>query len=260
MSRSPCITDGAWRVLVTRDEAADGPLCRALDLRGFVPILCPVMREQPLEDMEELTRVGALLDSYDWIICSSARAVHALSRVRAAPWPRGLRSAAVGAQTAAALAAMGADPPPVVAAAAGASPLWKDLETTEAWRGRRVLALTVADGRRELLDGLKAAGACVDEMVAYRMTPEALPEIAEKFDRAQPDAVVFASPSAVEIVIAALGSEALLRLKAIVAIGPTTASALRARGLELLVPEQAGFDHAVAKLAEARDSRIGIGG
>lgn len=217
------------------------------------------MRELPPEDPEPLARVAAGLDSYDWIICSSARAVHSLSRLRAAPWPRGLRSAAVGAQTGAALEAMGANPRPVVAAAAGASPLFQHMETMDAWPGRLVLALTVAGGRRELLDGLSRAGARVDEVVAYRMAPEALPAIAEKFDRAQPDAVVFASPSAVEIVNAAVGSDALRRLRAVVAIGATTGRALRARGLKPLVPEQAGFDHAVAKLAEARDSLIGIG-
>ncbi len=259
MNRSPDIARDVWRVLVTRDEAADGPLCRALESRGFDPVLCPVMKELPPEDREQLARVAADLDSFDWIICSSARAVRSLSRLRAMPWPRGLRSAAVGAQTASALEAMGADPPPVVAAAAGAAPLWRHLEAMDAWPGRRVLALTVADGRRELLDGLSRAGARVDEVVAYRMAPEALPAIAEKFERAQPDAAVFASPSAVELLNAAVGSDALRGLRAVVAIGPTTGSALRARGLEPLVPEHAGFDHATAKLAEVRDSLIGIG-
>lgn len=260
MNRSLGITRGVWRVLVTRDEAEDGPLCRALESCGFDPVLCPVMKELPLADPEQLTRVAAGLDSYDWIVCSSARAVRVLSRMRTAPWPRGLRSAAVGAQTAAALDAMGAKPQPVVAAAAGAAPLWRDLDAMDAWPGRRVLVLTVAGGRRELLDGLSAAGACVDEVVAYRMAPETLSTVAEKFERAQPDAVVFASPSAVEILNAAVGSAAIRRLRAVVAIGTTTGRALRARGLEALVPEQSGFDHAVAKLVEARESVIGIGG
>lgn len=259
MNRSPDIARDVWRVLVTRDEAADGPLCRALESRGFDPVVCPVMRELPPEDPEPLERVAAGLDSYDWMICSSARAVRALFRHRAEHWPRGLRSAAVGAQTASALEAMGANPPPVVAAVAGAAPLWRHLEAMDAWPDRRVLVLTVADGRRELLDGLKAVGASVDEVVAYRMAPETLPTVAEKFERAHPDAAVFASPSAVEVLNAAVGSDALRGLRAVVAIGPTTGSALRGCGLEPLVPAQAGFDHAAAKLAEVRDSLIGVG-
>ena len=239
-------------MLVTREEEADGPLSRALKSEGFLPVACPVMTEQPPKDHAAIERVARELGRYDWIICSSARAVRALARARDEPWPKGLKSAAVGAQTAAALVAMGADPKPVVAKVAGAESLWLELKDRDAWPGKRVLIPTVPLGRRDLIQGLVVAGARVDDVEAYRMRPLARRVVADRFARADPDAVVLASPSVAHALFEAIGFAPLVKLRAVVAIGATTAKALRSHGIEPVVPSRPGFVHVAKELSRLR--------
>jgi uroporphyrinogen-III synthase/uroporphyrinogen III methyltransferase/synthase len=68
------------------------------------------------------------------------------------------------------------------------------------------------------------------------------------------DAVAFASPSAVAAVVAGLAAEApLLRRVVLAAIGPTTADALRAAGLE---PGAQPVRHTGLDLADAIAARL----
>jgi uroporphyrinogen-III synthase/uroporphyrinogen III methyltransferase/synthase len=103
--------------------------------------------------------------------------------------------------------------------------------------GRRVLLPRPAEGRPELLEGLRAAGADVAAVEAYRTVPapaEAIRPLVAWLEAGEIDAVAFASPSAVRAVVAGLGDAAtLLRRVRLAAIGPTTADALRAEGLEV---------------------------
>jgi uroporphyrinogen-III synthase len=102
-----------------------------------------------------------------------------------------------------------------------------------------VLVPRAEDGRRELVDGLRAAGAEVIAPVAYRtvVAPrEALAPLVDAARRGAIDAVAFASPSAVRSVVAAFEPDLLpLARAALAAIGPTTADALRATGLPVVV-------------------------
>jgi uroporphyrinogen-III synthase/uroporphyrinogen III methyltransferase/synthase len=72
------------------------------------------------------------------------------------------------------------------------------------------------------------------------------------------DAVAFASPSAVAAVVAGLGADAtLLRRVVLAAIGPTTADALRAAGLE---PKAVPTRHTGIDLADAIAAAVGGSG
>src|SRR5262245_22665854 len=104
-----------WRVAVTRDEPADGPLSRALAAAGLVPRPCPVLIAAPAADPQALARAAATLEQYAWVIVASTRSVRALTAARTAAWPPGVRTAAVGRQTARALTEAGATPSPLVA-------------------------------------------------------------------------------------------------------------------------------------------------
>jgi uroporphyrinogen-III synthase len=245
-----------WRVAVTRDEGPDGPLSRALRDVGLEPVWCPVVREQPPQDPRALAAAAARLDEYDWLVFASVRAVAALMSARTQPLPRGVRTAAVGARTAEALIAAGADPVPLVADEAGADALWAVLRGSGTWCGRRVLVLTVPGGRRVLIDGLRSAGARVDEVEAYRMLPRAPEEIADVWTRLAPDVVVLASPSAVQALAAAVGPATLGRLRAVVAIGPTTAAALALHGIRSSMPARADFTEIARHLSSER-ARLG---
>lgn len=242
-----------WRVAVTRDENDRGPLSSALRGEGFVPVRCVVMEEAPCPAPAALEAVATNLDAFDWIICSSVRAVSALAGARTEAWPRGVRTAAVGARTAAALVSVGADPEPVLGQSEGADALWAELAKME-WTNRRVLVPTVSGGRRVIGESLRRAGALVTEVEAYQMLPRPADRIRADWNAASPDAAVFASPSAVTLLVAALGGDALAALAAIVAIGPTTAAALAAAGVPGGLAAHADFREAARTLARRRDT------
>lgn len=220
-----------WRVAVTRAEGSEGRLRTALLERGFDPVSCVVMKEGAPTDPNALVDAAVNLARYRWVVCASARAVRALRRARGAEWPKGLRTAAVGPRTAEALLEAGADPAPVVAGNEGADELWRVLRERDDWTGRRVLVPTVRGGLRILAVRLREAGAHVDEVEAYRMTPRSEDLVRADWAAARPDAVVIASPSAAAALAKAVGAAALAGARAVVAIGPTTSSALTALGI-----------------------------
>ena len=241
-----------WRVAVTRDEPKAGPLGSALRESGFSPVTCVVMDEHRPANATALVNAAASLEQFDWVIVSSARAVAALAGARATRWPRAVRTAAVGARTAEALVAAGADPAPLVGAGEGADALWTALSALE-WTNRRVLVPTVPGGRRVLAEALRAAGAIVTEVEAYRMAPRAPERIRADWHAARPDAAVIASPSVASTLVEALGPGGLSALKAVVAIGPTTAATLAAAGVPHHVAPRADFHEAARTLAALRD-------
>jgi len=250
---TPAAERRAWRVAITRQEAEAGPLSEALRRHGLMPVPCPVLIEVPPVDAGPLERAAMDLAAFDWVVCASARAVRALRQARTAPWPTGVRAAAVGEATAQALDALGATPPPVVGPEAGADALWETLRDLDAWTGRRVLVLTTPGGRTTLIDGLRAAGAAVEPVAAYAMAPRAAADIRQDWARAGADAVVLASPRAAATLVAAIGREPVTALRAVVAIGRTTARELAAQGIACVMAERAAFESVAATLA----SRLG---
>jgi uroporphyrinogen-III synthase/uroporphyrinogen III methyltransferase/synthase len=157
--------------------------------------------------------------------------------------------------TARALSALGATPPPIVSDTAGAAALWNTLESLDTWSTRRVLVLTTPGGRTTLIDALRAAGADVDAIDAYRMEARPPERIREDWHQAAPDAAVLASPRAAAGLVAAIGRDALARLHAIVAIGQTTADRLAELGVPCLVAPEASFDAAANTIARRLQAR-----
>ncbi len=241
---------------VTRPEATAGPLSEALRRHGLVPVPCPVMIEVPPEDPAPLWRAARRLGDFDWVLLASVRAVEALRQARPLPWPAGVRAAAVGEATARALDAIGATPPPVVGPEAGADALWAALEVMDTWTGRRVLVLSTPGGRTSLVDALRAAGAAVEVVDAYAMAPRDPARIRTDWARAAADAVVLASPRAAATLVGAIGRETVAALRAVVAIGPTTARELEALGIACMAPERAAFDAVAATLASLQRAEV----
>lgn len=251
MSREASAAQLRWRVVVTREEPPDGALSTALRTLDFDPVACLVMEEHPPADVAALTAAAESLDEFDWVICSSARAVNALVGARSQPWPRGVKTAAVGPRTADALVGAGADPRPLVGDGEGADALWALLARRD-WKGRRVLLPTVPGGRRVLGRSLRQAGALVNDVEAYRISRRPADRIQADWAAANPEAAVVASPSAAAALVEAIGPGALGALKAIVAIGPTTAAALTTAGVRHSVSPRADFVEAVRCLAALR--------
>ena len=211
------------------------------------------MDERPPQNVAALRVAAEALERYDWVICSSARAVKAIEATRSAPWPRAVRTAAVGARTAAALSRVGADPPPLTAADGGAEALVTALSGLE-WKDRRVLLPTVPGGRSVLSRWLRDAGAIVEEVEAYRMSPRSPERILADWTSARPDAAIVASPLTAATLVDAVGSSSLCALKVVVAIGAATSAALTAAGVPHGVSPRADFGEAARLLAKLGES------
>lgn len=242
---------------MVREEPPGGPLATALQRRGLIPVACPVLIAGPPVDPGPLAGAAARLAEYDWVVCASVRAVAAIGQARDERWPARTRAAAVGTATAAALQSLGVPHPPLVADEAGAGALWTTLATQDRWPGRRVLVLTTPGGRSTLSEGLLAAGAQVDTVEAYRMEPRAAADIRRDWETADPDALAIGSPRAVTILIEAIGLEAVSRLAAAVAIGGTTAAALRKRGISPHCAADASFDSMADMVARLHETGAG---
>ena len=215
------------RVVVTRPRQDAGSLVRGLEALGAEVAVVPLIEIEATVEGDEF---ACLVESgdHDWIVFTSANAVRAvgplLARVRA-------RLAAVGPVTAAALQALELEPafvPERFAAteiAAGLEPL----------QGTRVLLPQSEISEPLLADELRARGATVDVVEAYRTVTRQPPE-QELALLARADAILLASGSAARsLALLPAAARALL-----VCIGPTTEQAARAAGLHVgLVAEEA---------------------
>ncbi|HUN27898.1 MAG TPA: uroporphyrinogen-III synthase [Steroidobacteraceae bacterium] len=228
-------------VVVTRDEAPDGPL--SCELRGFglAVLSWPAVRVLPPADSRALDAALARVREFDWIVFASRHAVEAVAERLGGP-PSGLEVAAVGARTAEALRERGwrVD---VVPQRASATELLAVLAPRIA-RGARVLSPASARALATLGEGLRALGAEVCEVEAYRTEANALDVAACRahIERQAIGAVTFTSPSCVEELGHALGRahfERLLATSAAIALGPTTGRALAECGFEPVLADPA---------------------
>ena len=250
-------------VVVTRGRGGEDALSARLRELGAGVREIPSIAFAPPADAGPFD--AALRDAgrFAWVVFASAIAVErTVARARALGLdPAALgraRLAAVGPATADRVARELREPDLVPAEATGAA---MAAALAPHVRGEAVLVLRPAEGRPELVDGLRAAGAVVAAVEAYRTVPapaEAVRPLAAWIAAGEVDAVAFASPSAVAAVVAGLGPDAsLLRRVLLAAIGPTTADALRAVGLE---PGAVPTRHTGADLAESIAASLGTHG
>jgi uroporphyrinogen-III synthase len=246
-------------VVVTRAEAADGPLSRELKNLGLQVLLWPAVsvgRADPAALSAALGSIGA----FGWIVFASRHAVAAvLEQLPVAP--AGLAVAAIGKATAQVLSQRGwpvdlipdeANAAALVAAFAARAPA--------ALAGTRILYPASSRALPTLAAGLRQLGAEVVQVQAYRTDSAAL-DVADCrawIARAGIAAVTFASPSAVDELAHALGDadfERLLSGAAAVAIGRTTARALSARGHEAVIASAATLEGLAATTHRLLHSR-----
>lgn len=227
-------------VLVTRAAAQSSQLCEELNARGAVVKLLPLISFAPPENYDAVDSALASIESFDWILFTSINTVQAVER-RAEQIARGIktvmklpRAAAVGPVTADAAEAAGFSVEYVAADHSGgglARELGKEL------RGRKVFLPRSDRANPDLPAALLRYGAHVTEVVAYRNLPPSMTD-REKLDENLKDGVdgiLFYSPSAVQNFLELIGRERLDSLQGrvlMVAIGPTTANALSAAGVQ----------------------------
>ena len=247
MSPAPAV----GRVLITRRWPE---LVARLAVAGITAAEVPTIEVRPPLDPEPFDRALAAIERYDWIVFTSANAVDAvLARLTtlglAMP---DVTAASVGpATTAAILEAW-----PELRVAVQPAVEFRGTALIQAFgaehlAGRRIL-LPVSDRAAETVErGLAARGAIVDRVVAYQTrTAAGSRELIVRELRLGPNAVAFASPSAVEGFVAAAGEAA--RTVPAVVIGPTTGEAALAAGLTVAATaDPATVDGMVEAIARA---------
>jgi uroporphyrinogen-III synthase len=223
------------RLLLTRRPEQARELAARLIAQGAEVIEVPLLAVAPPADAGPLERALAGLERYDWIAFTSANAVEAFAGAleRAArALPAAVRLASVGPSTTAALRErLGRQPALEPTSQYRAEGLLCGFDAHDV-AGLRIL-LPLSDLARDTLAaGLRARGAVVDAVVAYRTVMP--PESREELERAlseRIDLVLLASPSAVEGLRAVLGDRAG-GLPCVV-IGPVTEQAARSAGLQV---------------------------
>lgn len=246
------------RIVITRAAAQSGELTARLEALGATVLALPAISFRDPDDTAELDRAIADLDRFDWILFTSANAARFFARrCRAAGRPVGEgrwpRSAAVGPATASAAAAQGFAVDYTAQEFRGEA-LAREMAPVLA--GKRILLPRSDRARRDLPEALRAAGAEIVEVIAYRTggmpgeTAGGQNPALDALRNSGVDAVCFFSPSAVDGMIAALGHEVMSGVAAqaaLVAIGPVTAAALRAAGLDAGIEAEAATVESVVQ-------------
>lgn len=258
------------RVVVTRAPEQAQELVRLLEESGAEVLLAPAVRFEAPVGWEPLDAALRELASFDWLIFTSQNAVRFVSvrqkenGGRSALRGGGLKVAAVGEPTAAAAKAAGFSVDFVASRFQGKA-LAEELG--ERLKGARVLLPRSDRGRPDLPAALRAAGATVTEVIAYRTMDADLGKSAalEEIRLGRVDVIAFASPSAFQALADAMESEELSRIRestAIAAIGPVTADAIREAGLTVhVVAEESsatGLAMALTHFFEEQQVRAGV--
>jgi len=241
---------------VPAGPAAVSPAAVALAASGAEPLVVPLVRTVPLDDLTPLDDALLALGAhwYTWLAVTSQAAVAVLAD-RAAAHDDGLaallarggvRVGAVGPGTARALEALGVRVdvvPPVRstavdlvaaltaadASATGVAPA----DPRDAAPAPRVLFPRGDLAARTLADGLTSAGWDVDDVVVYRTVPAGPPEpqVARAWAAGDVHAALLTSASSVRALLDHLGPPPAATR--VVVIGPSTAAEARRLGVRV---------------------------
>jgi len=163
------------RVIVTRPAAQAAGWVEALRAAGFVAQALPLIGIEPLQDTAAIAAAWRTLGQRSLVMFVSANAVEQFFAARppGAAWPPALRPGSTGPGTTRALREAGVaqvEEPDVAAGRFDTEALWERLRHQD-WQGRPVLLVRGEQGRDWFADTLRAAGAVVEALAAYRRLP-----------------------------------------------------------------------------------------
>jgi uroporphyrinogen III methyltransferase/synthase len=251
-----------WRVLVPRTKEQAGSLVARLAEHGAVADVVPTISVEPPRTPHQIEKAvkGLVTGRYEWIGFTSVNAVRAIREkfeefgldARAFA---GLKVAAVGGVTAAALREWGIEPDLVPGgdseqSANGLLEIWPPFD--EVLDPINRVFLPRADIATDtLVAGLQAGGWEVDDVTAYRTVRAAPPpaEVREAIKSGRFDAVVFTSSSTVRNLVGIAGKPHATTVVA--CIGPATAKTAEEHGLRVdVLAAEPSVDALVLALAE----------
>jgi uroporphyrinogen III methyltransferase/synthase len=229
------------RIVVTRPRAQAARFVTLLEGYGAEVLALPTIRIEPPADWRPLDEAIRQLERFAWVIFTSVNGVAAFADRMAAAGREahalaGIRIAAIGPETAAALAAGGihADVVPTE---------YRAEALVEAMRGHltpgsEVLLVRAAEAREVLPRGLAALDVQVTVAPAYQaaVVREGAEQVIGLLERRRVDVVSFTSSSTVRGFMELIGPAAVRRLLGgvvLAAIGPVTAATIAEYGLEV---------------------------
>jgi len=254
-----------WRVLVPRTKEQAGALTAALRSHGAVPEEVPTISVEPPRTPHQMERAvkGLVTGRYEWVVFTSTNAVRAV-RERFEEYGldarafSGIKVAAVGERTAAALLAFGVKPDLVPSGEQSAAGLLADWPPYDSVFDpiNRVFLPRADIATETLVAGLVDLGWEVDDVTAYRTVRAAPPPppVREAIKSGGFDAVLFTSSSTVRNLVGIAGKPHLSTVVA--CIGPQTAKTAEELGLRVDVlaaePSAAALARALADFGAAR--------
>jgi uroporphyrinogen III methyltransferase/synthase len=247
------------RVVITRPPKQAEALAELLRKSGFEPIFFPVIEIAPA-DPQPLDEALQSLDSFDWLVLTSANGVKAvwerLEALQVATLPAKLRIAVIGPKTAQALREVGVQPDfvPDEYVAEAILPGLGDVG------GKRILLARADIARKALADAIREAGGEAVEITAYRNVPAEAYPLGLEAIRLGVDAITLTSASTAHGFVSqmrAAGNDprALPGNPLYACIGPITADAAIIEGLTVtLVAEEYTIEGLVNRLKEQLNS------
>jgi uroporphyrinogen III methyltransferase/synthase len=259
-------------VLVPRTKEQAALVSQRLREYGAVPEEVPTIAVEPPRTPQQMERAvkGLVTGRYQWVAFTSTNAVKAV-RERLEEYGldsrafAGVRIAAVGEVTAAALLAWGITPELVPSGAQSSEGLLAEWPPYDDVFDPidRVLLPRADIATETLVAGLQELGWQVDDVTAYRTVRAAPPPapIREALKGGGVDAVLFTSSSTVRNLVGIAGKPHESTVIAV--IGPQTAQAVRDQGLRVDVessePSVPALVEALAEFARARRAAAGEG-
>jgi uroporphyrinogen III methyltransferase/synthase len=235
------------RVLVTRPRDQAAEMVDRLSILGAEAIEAPMIRIAPPEDLGPLRRAVDNVNDFDWVVFTSANSVEAFMSVlldgtRDIRWLRKPQLCSVGTGTAERLARFGVKAD-LIPDEFRSEALVAAMVQTGSLDACRVLVPRADIGRDVIVEGLRDAGALVNDVVAYRTVLEDAqqddgPDVYRMLLDDAIDVVTFTSPSAVRNFASIYGKEQtidLLSRTVVAVIGPVTAEAAMQLGLTVTV-------------------------
>ncbi len=221
------------RIVVTRAIEQAGALASRLTALGAQVLELPTIEIRAAEDPLPLKHAISRLETYDWLIFTSANTVrHFVECLDTGPYDlRKLRGriCAIGPATRAAIEALHlkVDLMPREYVAESLVEAFAAIDLA----GQRILLPRAAVARDLVPDELARRGAEVDVVEAYRtVTPDDLAWCLHRVLEQRPDCLTFTSSSTVRNLVEAAGVEALRGIP-IVSIGPVTTQTAQELGL-----------------------------
>jgi uroporphyrinogen III methyltransferase/synthase len=238
------------RVLVTRPRHQAGQLADLLREAGAEPIVCPVIRIEPVP--VDADRLRSLLgERWDWVLFTSANGVSCFGESlrgagmdwRALPASRlGVMGPGTEAELAKRELRVDFSPSQSVAEALAA-------ELPGVAQGTRVLLARAEEAREALPEMLRKRGALVEVLVTYRTVDDEAGAAlaASALSEREVNVVTFTSSSTVRKLVRVVGAGALKPCLT-ASIGPITSQTAREYGLKVDVEAQ---EHTVPGLVAA---------